>query len=108
MMLNGRPRDNQGPLPSSRKGAAPTPALIRRCGSGSLLVGTRIYGNIDRIFGATARHSRVRLARLALKAAATDDPAAYRAAPADASEFGTDDEPLSWEGEGWQEFGPKG
>lgn len=31
---------------------------------------------------------RVRLAKLALKAAATDDAAAYRAAPSDASEFG--------------------
>lgn len=51
---------------------------------------------------------RVRLAKLALKAAATDDAAAYRAAPPDTSEFGSDDEPLSWEGEGWEEFSAKG
>jgi len=43
-----------------------------------------------------------------LKAAATDDIAAYRAAPPDTAEFGSDDEPLSWEGEGWEEFSAKG
>ena len=47
---------------------------------------------------------RVRLARLALKAAATDDAAAYRKAAPDADEFGSEEEPLVWEGEGWDEF----
>jgi len=51
---------------------------------------------------------RIRLAKLALSAAATDDAAAYRAAPTDATEFGSDDEPLSWEGDGWEEFSAKG
>ena len=51
---------------------------------------------------------RVRLARLALKAAATDDAAAYRAAAPDPDEFGSDEEPLAWEGEGWEEFSAKG
>jgi hypothetical protein len=51
---------------------------------------------------------RVRLARLALKAAATDDAAAYHAAPPEAGEFDSADEPLAWEGEGWEEFSEKG
>jgi hypothetical protein len=51
---------------------------------------------------------RIRLARLALKAAATDVAAAYQTAPTDAAEFGSDDEPLSWEGEGWDEFSAQG
>ena len=51
---------------------------------------------------------RVRLARLALKAAATDDAAAYRAAAPAPDEFGSDEEPLAWEGEGWEEFSAKG
>ena len=48
---------------------------------------------------------RIRLAKLALKAAATDDAAAYRAAPTDADEFGSDEDPLAWEGEGWEAAG---
>jgi hypothetical protein len=46
----------------------------------------------------------VRLAKLALHAAAPGRtaPAAYRAQPPDAEEFGTDEEPLAWEGEGWE------
>jgi hypothetical protein len=51
---------------------------------------------------------RVRLAKQALKAAAEDDAAAYRAAPPDAAEFGSEDEPLSWEGKGWEEFSAQG
>jgi hypothetical protein len=51
---------------------------------------------------------QVRLAKLALKAAATQDAAAYRAAPPDADEFGSEDDPLSWEGEGWGDLGAKG
>jgi hypothetical protein len=50
---------------------------------------------------------RVRLAKLALRAAASDDssPAAYAAAPPAPEEFSSDDEPLAWEGQGWEEFG---
>jgi hypothetical protein len=50
---------------------------------------------------------RVRLAKLALRAAAQDDsPAnAYAAAPSATDEFTTDEEPLAWEGHGWEEFG---
>jgi hypothetical protein len=44
---------------------------------------------------------RVRLAKLTLKAAATNEVAADEAAPPDAAEFGSDDDPLAWEGEGW-------
>ncbi|HEY2406706.1 MAG TPA: hypothetical protein VGI10_11920 [Polyangiaceae bacterium] len=49
---------------------------------------------------------RVRLAKLALRAAAQDDPAdAYASAPPATDEFTTDEEPLAWEGHGWEEFG---
>ncbi len=49
---------------------------------------------------------RVRLAKLALRAAATDDSsAAYAAAPPAPDEFSSDDEPLAWESQGWEEFG---
>jgi hypothetical protein len=50
---------------------------------------------------------RVRLAKLALRAAATDDssPEAYAAAPPTPDEFSSDDEPLAWESQGWEEFG---
>jgi hypothetical protein len=51
---------------------------------------------------------RLRLAKLALKAAATDDAAAYRAAPPDVAEFTSEDESLAWEAEGWDEFSAKG
>jgi hypothetical protein len=51
---------------------------------------------------------RVRLAKLVLEAAATDDAAAYRAAPPDAGEFGSEDDSLGWEAEGWEEFSAKG
>ncbi len=50
---------------------------------------------------------RVRLAKLALRAAATDDAstAAYAAGPPARDEFSSDDEPLAWESQGWEEFG---
>ena len=49
---------------------------------------------------------RVRLAKLALQAAAHDDAAAaYAAAPPAPDEFSSDEEPLAWEGQGWEEFG---
>jgi hypothetical protein len=50
---------------------------------------------------------RVRLAKLALRAAADDDSAAaaYAAAPPAPDEFSSDEEPLAWEGQGWEEFG---
>jgi hypothetical protein len=50
---------------------------------------------------------RVRLAKLALRAAAHDDSAAaaYAAAPPAPDEFSSDEEPLAWEGQGWEEFG---
>lgn len=51
-------------------------------------------------------NERVRLAKLALRAAASDDSsaAAYAAAPPASEEFSSDDEPLAWEGQGWEEF----
>ena len=50
---------------------------------------------------------RVRLAKLALRAAAHDGSAAaaYAAAPASPDEFSSDEAPLAWEGQGWEEFG---
>ena len=50
---------------------------------------------------------RVRLAKLALRAASHDDSSAgaYAAAPPAPDEFSSDDEPLAWEGQGWEEFG---
>jgi hypothetical protein len=49
---------------------------------------------------------RVRLAKLALRAAAHDDSvaAAYAAAPPVPEEFSSDDQPPAWEGQGWDEF----
>lgn len=48
---------------------------------------------------------RVRLAKLALRAAASDDSSAdYAGAPPAPEEFSSDDEPLAWEGQGWEEF----
>ncbi len=57
-----------------------------------------------------AHDQRVRLAKLALYAAASEDAdaAAYRAAPPSADEFSDEGDPLAWEGEGWEEFGAAG
>ena len=48
---------------------------------------------------------RVRLAKLALQAAAHDDSAAaaYAAAPPSPDEFSTDEDSLAWEAQGWEE-----
>lgn len=52
------------------------------------------------------RDDQVRLARLALRAAAGEgtDAMAYRAAPPAKYEFASDEEPLAWEGGGWESF----
>ncbi len=49
---------------------------------------------------------RVRLAKLALRAAAEEgaDAAAYAAGPPSPDEFSADEEPLAWDAEGWEEF----
>jgi hypothetical protein len=48
---------------------------------------------------------RVRLAKLALRAAVNDSSAAtYAAAPPAEDEFSSDEEPLAWESQGWEEF----
>ena len=49
---------------------------------------------------------RVRLAKLALRAAAqgADDGDAYQVSPPTEDELGTDEEPLAWEAEGWEGF----
>lgn len=50
---------------------------------------------------------QVRLAKLALRAAAqsgSSDAEAYRAAPPSVDEFSSQEEPLAWEAEGWEEF----
>jgi hypothetical protein len=50
---------------------------------------------------------RVLLAKLALRAAAQADSLvpAYAAVPPSPDEFSSDDEPLAWESQGWEEFG---
>jgi hypothetical protein len=50
---------------------------------------------------------RVALAKMALRAASSDR-AAYQASSPHPGEFGSDEEPLAWEGEGWEEFSAKG
>lgn len=48
---------------------------------------------------------RVRLAKLALRAAANDPSAAtYAGTPPGTDEFSSDEEPLAWEAQGWEEF----
>lgn len=50
---------------------------------------------------------QVRLAKLALRAAtqsSSSDAEAYRAAPPLAEEFSSDEDPLAWEADGWEEF----
>jgi hypothetical protein len=50
---------------------------------------------------------QVRLARLALHAAArggaADDAVAYRTVPPGGEEFSSDEDPLAWEAEGWED-----
>lgn len=49
---------------------------------------------------------QLRLARLALSAATSGrtDEQAYRAMPPTAAEFSSEDDPLAWEGGGWEAF----
>lgn len=49
---------------------------------------------------------QLKLAKLALKAAASngDDGKAYQATPPGKQEFSSDEDPLAWEGDGWEEF----
>ena len=50
---------------------------------------------------------QLRLAKLAFHAASgrgLDDNRAYQAAPPSADEFSIADDPLTWEGEGWDEY----
>jgi hypothetical protein len=50
---------------------------------------------------------QVRLAKLALMAAArapSDDASAYRTAPPASDEFGSDDDVLAWDGDGWEDL----
>ncbi|HEX3594557.1 MAG TPA: hypothetical protein VHU80_05630 [Polyangiaceae bacterium] len=47
---------------------------------------------------------QVKLARLALQLGAPDDATAYKASPPLTGEFDADEDPLGWEGEGWEEF----
>ncbi len=48
---------------------------------------------------------RVRLIRLIAERSGTDDAAGYRAAPPQRDEFSSDEDPLAWEAEGWEQFG---
>jgi hypothetical protein len=50
---------------------------------------------------------QVRLAKLAFRAATQSgslDADAYRSAPPLADEFSSEEDPLSWEADGWEEF----
>jgi hypothetical protein len=50
---------------------------------------------------------QVRLAKLALHAASgggREDARAYQSAPPAADEFSVADDPMAWEGEGWDEY----
>jgi hypothetical protein len=52
------------------------------------------------------REERVSLAKLALRAAGDEvgEVSAYRSSPPREEEFGSTDDALAWEGEGWEEF----
>jgi hypothetical protein len=47
---------------------------------------------------------RVRLLKLIVSRPASDPAAAYAATPPAADEFSSEEEPLSWEAEGWEGF----
>ena len=47
---------------------------------------------------------RLRLLRLISIRPKADDPQAYQALPPGNGEFSSDDEPLAWESEGWEEI----
>lgn len=47
---------------------------------------------------------RQKLARIAARATVKSDEELYAANPPRNHEFDSDDEPLAWEGEGWEEF----
>ena len=53
-----------------------------------------------------SHEEQLRLVKLALRAAASNgnDAAAYGAVPPRDDEFSSDDEPLAWEADGWEEF----
>ena len=51
-----------------------------------------------------SHEEQIRLAKLALRAAATSG-AGYGGQPPAAEEFGAEDEPLAWDAEGWEQFG---
>ena len=48
---------------------------------------------------------RVRLIRLIARQSSIDATAVYSAVPPGRDEFSTDEEPLSWDAEGWEDFG---
>ena len=56
------------------------------------------------VTGLTPRE-RIRLLRLIAASAPVGAAAAYAAVPPGSDEFVTDDEPLGWEADGWEEVG---
>jgi hypothetical protein len=50
------------------------------------------------------REERLRLFRLITQKHPAEDAAAYSAAPTRDEEFASDEDPLAWEAEGWEEF----
>ncbi|MBL7645592.1 MAG: hypothetical protein JNK74_05310 [Candidatus Hydrogenedentes bacterium] len=49
-------------------------------------------------------HERVRLVRLLVQQTTSSDAEAYALMPPGEDEFSSDEEPLAWEAEGWEEF----
>jgi hypothetical protein len=50
-------------------------------------------------------HERVRLIRLITGQPSVDATAVYNTVPPEQDEFSTDEEPLPWDAEGWEDFG---
>lgn len=51
-----------------------------------------------------SNHERVRLVRLLVQQTTSSDAEAYALMPPGKDEFSSDEEPLAWEAEGWEEF----
>ena len=50
-------------------------------------------------------HERFRLVRLISERPGADDADSYRALPPTRQEFSSDEEPLAWDAEGWEDVG---
>ena len=112
--INNTVGDPEGKLPDQPSGtlggipempfralvSAPTEALLKSEYMPRLLTAEDI---IPLVASLTERE-RARLLRL-IAAPRGSDSSAYAAVPPRREEFTTDDEPLCWEAEGWEQFG---